>query len=283
MSFSTLYGSKWVATPGNDDDPSTPQCFSTLYGSKWVATSGVSSAALSRYMFQYPLRVEVGCNQDRPTLRISILRGFSTLYGSKWVATRSVLLYRRWAYRFSTLYGSKWVATRLSARRSSMLYVSVPSTGRSGLQPQNASRCIARGTGFSTLYGSKWVATHLFSLYIILYVTVSVPSTGRSGLQHREGPCRFRSVWFQYPLRVEVGCNGDNPIQVFVLPAFQYPLRVEVGCNRTRTQPVPTGFRFQYPLRVEVGCNHQAGYVVYLRKEVSVPSTGRSGLQLHAF
>ena len=69
------------------------------------------------------------------------------------------------------------------------------------------------------------------SIYDI-HCEVSVPSTGRSGLQL--GPSQGIAVYhelFQYPLRVEVGCNqhgkrcGDNPRK------FQYPLRVEVGCN----------------------------------------------------
>ena len=41
VSFSTLYGSKWVATWHAQCFDWEVQCFSTLYGSKWVATSNV--------------------------------------------------------------------------------------------------------------------------------------------------------------------------------------------------------------------------------------------------
>ena len=37
VSFSTLYGSKWVATLAWFYTPSGVSSFSTLYGSKWVA------------------------------------------------------------------------------------------------------------------------------------------------------------------------------------------------------------------------------------------------------
>ena len=64
LRFSTLYGSKWVATY-LDGKPYLLRsyCFSTLYGSKWVAT----------------------CDRCMRTGRRA---SFSTLYGSKWVATR---------------------------------------------------------------------------------------------------------------------------------------------------------------------------------------------------
>ena len=186
----------------------------------------------AREAFQYPLRVEVGCNlrpsPRRPTTSIVSVPStgrsglqllawmdhrrrrerFSTLYGSKWVATswRDELAHK--VSRFSTLYGSKWVATLNCAFRTDHFNVSVPSTGRSGLQPN---------TGVPSA----------------VLRTVSVPSTGRSGLQHLD--CRhyfvldscfstlYGSKWvatdYHYPARCgEVG--------------FQYPLRVEVGCNK---------------------------------------------------
>ena len=62
--------------------------------------------------------------------------------------------------------------------------VSVPSTGRSGLQLAHYLRVIADEMRFSTLYGSKWVATR----------------GGRNAGNAHYG--------FQYPLRVEVGCNA---------------------------------------------------------------------------
>ena len=108
--------------------------FSTLYGSKWVATFEQCA----------------GCSEGS---------GFSTLYGSKWVATPSSLVGGKIDTGFSTLYGSKWVATLSGLHALPRHCVSVPSTGRSGLQ-----LCVKDGRtsprqGFSTLYGSKWVAT----------------------------------------------------------------------------------------------------------------------------
>ena len=109
--------------------------------------------------------------------------------------------------------------------------VSVPSTGRSGLQLRWHGIGRRVPTGFSTLYGSKWVAT---------------------------------GAW--------LGSIG-------VVMKFQYPLRVEVGCNMRRVAMYAKGSTFQYPLRVEVGCNRLRGGLWAGRSRVSVPSTGRSGLQ----
>ena len=145
-SFSTLYGSKWVATFKSCTGRKRCLGFSTLYGSKWVATGGKLAKSLTSCRFQYPLRVEVGCNvQWRATL--TSRPGFSTLYGSKWVAT--------------------W-------------------TGRRACRSEN----------------------------------VSVPSTGRSGLQ------------------LVIVCGN-----LYSTPMFQYPLRVEVGCNTTPSTPYSNSLR----------------------------------------
>ena len=88
---------------------------------------------------------------------------------------------------------------------------------------------------------------------------VSVPSTGRSGLQPDDSIISDHAKKFQYPLRVEVGCNQIAYAATYIDPKFQYPLRVEVGCNLLvllYDAPLPS---------------------------VSVPSTGRSGLQLCEF
>ena len=111
-------------------------------------------------------------------------------------------------------------------------------------------------SGFSTLYGSKWVATQR---------AVSIVA-------------RF-SYKFQYPLRVEVGCNPHGLAWWLFLFRFQYPLRVEVGCNHMRAREIQVRETFQYPLRVEVGCNKSALNDADCQNHVSVPSTGRSGLQ----
>ena len=157
--------------------------------------------------------------------------------------------------------------------------VSVPSTGRSGLQPRPLSHAIMYMSRFSTLYGSKWVATRGLRRALKVHRRVSVPSTGRSGLQLKLASGLLASKTFQYPLRVEVGCNRTGVRSRTGTPKFQYPLRVEVGCNAvsllvafiavrfstlygskwvatlcTASTKAHCG-KFQYPLRVEVGCN----------------------------
>ena len=113
----------------------------------------------NRCGFQYPLRVEVGCNskqcggEDRFTefqypLRVEVGCNSST-------AWRTLEMF----LSFSTLYGSKWVATWKMLAIIESVVVSVPSTGRSGLQPSTHPSVALWNNGFSTLYGSKWVAT----------------------------------------------------------------------------------------------------------------------------
>ena len=232
--------------------------------------------------FQYPLRVEVGCNENEPK------------------------------------------------RTDPHQGVSVPSTGRSGLQPGDARLGDVHQHCFSTLYGSKWVATCNIVKLFTYRLEVSVPSTGRSGLQLIViARRRKKKKQFQYPLRVEVGCNTTTPRPRIRCPRFQYPLRVEVGCNLGARRKIAwdtlcfstlygskwvatyckssTGRRlcsfstlygskwvatqytrwrrkclleFQYPLRVEVGCNLKPPLTPETGRRVSVPSTGRSGLQL---
>ena len=205
--FSTLYGSKWVATSSSRHRRGISMSFSTLYGSKWVATRAPPRRWRRKLKFQYPLRVEVGCNDcgsyrnfcaehvsvpstGRSGLQrrraascknrfqcFSTLYGskwvattsidfsrecptcFSTLYGSKWVATPLPYVFVRFSPGFSTLYGSKWVATQHARLARHNFHVSVPSTGRSGLQRGNGMQGALRVCSFSTLYGSKWVAT----------------------------------------------------------------------------------------------------------------------------
>ena len=136
--------------------------------------------------------------------------------------------------------------------------VSVPSTGRSGLQLSDTSNTYRVQQRFSTLYGSKWVATQRAlvthtqtTCFSTLYGSKWV-ATQLSQIEEHLG------IRFQYPLRVEVGCNLPSARHDARHAGFQYPLRVEVGCNTTRRLDswLPCGF--QYPLRVEVGCNlHQ--------------------------
>ena len=183
--------------------------FSTLYGSKWVATSDLKLRNSSQNKFQYPLRVEVGCNRN---IGSSACRSFG------------------FQYPLRVEVGCNGKGGASNARTPD---VSVPSTGRSGLQPAPPPPARPRRTSFSTLYGSKWVATTTPSRYSYclrgfstLYgskwvatlwrrthttapTAVSVPSTGRSGLQqsNAQGGLAYGNG-FQYPLRVEVGCNN---------------------------------------------------------------------------
>ena len=166
IGFSTLYGSKWVATPALC---SFSHAQSSSVSVPSTGRSGLQPEALEPLLqtlevFQYPLRVEVGCNPAADALSDSSTLCFSTLYGSKWVATLDgVYLGEEPSACFSTLYGSKWVATPSGRARAKRFFnVSVPSTGRSGLQPSNLG------------------CRHYFVLE------------------------------FQYPLRVEVGCNLDQ-------------------------------------------------------------------------
>ena len=135
--------------------------FSTLYGSKWVATQALNTAKGSPLRFQYPLRVEVGCN----------LQVCKVFYATAKVSVPST---GRSGLQPSRKYGE-----------DVRLQVSVPSTGRSGLQLGGQSTKAPLSTSFSTLYGSKWVATLLKCVR------------------------RLLDRWFQYPLRVEVGCNYE--------------------------------------------------------------------------
>mgnify|MGYP005858478965 CR=1 FL=1 len=134
--------------------------FSTLYGSKWVATGkGIPSLA-SRERFQYPLRVEVGCNSPGTSKWRATLKCFSTLYGSKWVATAVDALCCACAMRFQyPLRVEVGCNSSIAALGKVPIPVSVPSTGRSGLQLFRAIAMLGYCRSFSTLYGSKWVAT----------------------------------------------------------------------------------------------------------------------------
>ena len=110
--FSTLYGSKWVATRRTHEESEVVNCFSTLYGSKWVATVQACRQTMQWLRFQYPLRVEVGCNSIgrlRATLSLEFQYPLRVEVGCNRVdRTLKTMIPRR----FSTLYGSKWVATK---------------------------------------------------------------------------------------------------------------------------------------------------------------------------
>ncbi len=158
--------------------------FSTLYGSKWVATMHILRKTTRICEFQYPLRVEVGCNPCPPP-RSSARRGFQ--------------------YPLRVEVGCN---TKIHSYTPTNTIVSVPSTGRSGLQQWLNAHIECLFWRFSTLYGSKWVATP----------------------HNPDTRCHFA---FQYPLRVEVGCNIARTLESVADYEFQYPLRVEVGCNGT--------------------------------------------------
>ena len=187
-------------------------CFSTLYGSKWVATRALRLGERTEKEFQYPLRVEVGCNNQRCVLRAKCCAFQYPLRVEVGCNVERAALERGLQLMFQyPLRVEVGCNHTVRAPRALRFIVSVPSTGRSGLQRRTKARRRYSACGFSTLYGSKWVAT---------------ANSNVSGVS---------TIMFQYPLRVEVGCNFSRSSQDSALSA------------------------------------------------VSVPSTGRSGLQLHPF
>ena len=185
----------------------------------------------------------------------------------------------------------------------SALQVSVPSTGRSGLQPelhhetQKWSKVSVPSTGRSGLQPKGcW--------HNALDMPVSVPSTGRSGLQQEGGRDPKEGAHVSVPSTGRSGLQHENfalscimfagfstlygskwvAIQVFTLPSGSvvsfstlYGSKW-VATRRVCAVQVSTP-QFQYPLRVEVGCNEQPSAASAYLDSVSVPSTGRSGLQ----
>ena len=113
-----------------------------------------------RNRFQYPLRVEVGCNLFRFNPEPEIEQCFSTLYGSKWVATQEgwFILFNKYEFQYPLRVEVGCNLTTF-VRLDEVAKVSVPSTGRSGLQLYPTATYAFVSERFSTLYGSKWVAT----------------------------------------------------------------------------------------------------------------------------
>ena len=237
--------------------------------------------AEQRHKFQYPLRVEVGCNF------VVVVRGKG---GAEF----------QYPLRVEVGCNTDYIkGAREDYEFQYPLRVEVGCNARNPDLASSIEIC------FSTLYGSKWVATnfnnphhHALSSFSTLYGSKWVATTARRAVS-------VKSNGFQYPLRVEVGCNwARRSLCRSQRHMFQYPLRVEVGCNdpervrgnRRKKVSVPSTGRsglqlsttrrsvvmvktFQYPLRVEVGCNSYAAPLERWVVKVSVPSTGRSGLQ----
>ena len=217
--FSTLYGSKWVASARRGVDAIRRCGFSTLYGSKWVATTARFAYNGFHLKFQYPLRVEVGCNGQEAD---GVVKGFGFQYPLR-VEVGCNVIHAVWHVEYEM--------------------VSVPSTGRSGLQPDRRSAGIAHRRSFSTLYGSKWVATprvwrdelaHKVSRFSTLYGSkwvatllwnllkdrqyeVSVPSTGRSGLQVNKIFCLLFKVGVSVPSTGRSGLQVPYGANIYVL------------------------------------------------------------------
>ena len=183
------------------------QCFSTLYGSKWVATVPSPLDSIPGQEFQYPLRVEVGCNDTAARRRNECVAVSVPSTGRSGLQLRCALRQVRECCVSVPSTGRSGLQLQPLHKCRRVMQVSVPSTGRSGLQHLATSSVTSGKRCFSTLYGSKWVATWLKAY---------------------DG-----SVWsrFQYPLRVEVGCNLPSLAFGVWKSWFQYPLRVEVGCN----------------------------------------------------
>ena len=157
--------------------------FSTLYGSKWVATQRSLGHKLKHQLFQYPLRVEVGCNANLLEAAKLLFR-FSTLYGSKWVATlpSNVMPNPTKEFQYPLRVEVGCNARTMSATMLGGI-VSVPSTGRSGLQLTDNT--------------VKSLKQKVFQYPLRVEV-----GCNRNVELHRR-----RGAQFQYPLRVEVGCN----------------------------------------------------------------------------
>ena len=161
LGFSTLYGSKWVATCSNLNSGASPSTsFSTLYGSKWVATGAALTSTAPRLLFQYPLRVEVGCNmamaaQGKAHTKVSVpSTGRSGLQPHLFASSSCCVTGFQYPLRVEVGCNQDNQDEGLTG-----LDVSVPSTGRSGLQPREGWDWLPFHLSFSTLYGSKWVAT----------------------------------------------------------------------------------------------------------------------------
>ena len=181
-SFSTLYGSKWVA---NFDNAEHAQTWKVSVPS--TGRSGLQDTTMGRKpsakVVSVPSTGRSGLQPEFLFGNDGSINGFSTLYGSKWVATRSLRTWSAPALRFQyPLRVEVGCNTNGTPRMGDREQVSVPSTGRSGLQFDKYEVDLDR-------------------------LEVSVPSTGRSGLQVEVAQTRFRATRFQYPLRVEVGCN----------------------------------------------------------------------------
>ena len=138
------------------------------------------------------------------------------------------------------------------------VHVSVPSTGRSGLQPERTA-LLTRQAQVSVPSTGRSGLQQCSASQALQRCTVSVPSTGRSGLQPHGNFHQNEPFW------VSVPSTGRSGLQ-----------RAMCVWRHTSNE------RFQYPLRVEVGCNHNVCPGAAHHSRVSVPSTGRSGLQPQA-
>ena len=157
--------------------------------------------------------------------------------------------------------------------------VSVPSTGRSGLQLSASSQAPSCSTSFSTLYGSKWVATGEAAKALGVQSEVSVPSTGRSGLQQiSSAPSvvivpRFSTLYgSKWVATTVAGISSGDLTSFSTLYGSKWVATLTTFslCDATLVSVPSTG---------RSGLQHwDASYEGGLFK-VSVPSTGRSGLQ----
>ena len=181
--------------------------------------------------------------------------------------------------RFSTLYGSKWVATAASKlEHETRLCVSVPSTGRSGLQ-QTVTTHSFRPISFSTLYGSKWVATSRVNLGTVC-LQVSVPSTGRSGLQLRNLSSVVR---FMLSFSTLYGSKWVATDAVMLEVSASLSFSTLYGSKWVATICLPKRLlvttQVSVPSTGRSGLQRSSLLAVLGTIRVSVPSTGRSGLQ----
>ena len=254
--------------------------------------------------FQFPLHRDPRCNEVFSTFDEAVDYSFSSLYigilaatvfpkvffccykcrfSSLYIGILAATVKRspspRSAHCFSSLYIGILAATVLSRKHLRPLWVSVPFTSGSSLQPAGAQAKAEAAAGFSSLYIGILAATEK-ALNLAL-----------------------NKIQFQFPLHRDPRCNKNLLVALGAVCQFQFPLHRDPRCNTAAggvayaknsvSVPFTSGSSlqrrsrswnrrigaFQFPLHRDPRCNpfrqgwHGAGY------PVSVPFTSGSSLQ----
>ena len=110
--------------------------------------------------FQYPLRVEVGCNARKANRPCYLPQVSVPSTGRSGLQRAQTVFVRHNPDVSVPSTGRSGLQLCPNCSEPEEIDVSVPSTGRSGLQRNPNLTRLAFVYGFSTLYGSKWVATY---------------------------------------------------------------------------------------------------------------------------